>query len=203
MEFIITSQIKQIQDSFPHGLTTELAISPNGNFKEKEFGRRVSRAIINSQEALCGTIKFMPFPGKIRKILVLSDGTLTLNHKDNGIKTLKQHEIHDFHWDRETSAEARWDNANDGLRDFHLMTDHEYEGELKMQKVSNETVNIELSENTVMYAWEGDVTIKINWENHKLNKWDSIRFKEWTGYSINVSSTNNAHIVIANIDRKK
>jgi len=135
------------------GTTTQLYIYPSDSeYVKRDFLFRISTAQIKAFES-----QFTHLPGIKRKLLIL-DGEITIEHKDQYTKTLRIFDQDEF--------PGEWTTKSCGYGiDFNLMLRENLDGQLLPYSLGiNETMRLKVKEGTVeifIYLLSGTLQISV------------------------------------------
>jgi environmental stress-induced protein Ves len=178
------------------GTTTQLAIYPkNAEYKERNFQFRISTATVESEEST-----FTRLPGVLRKLMIL-DGEIRIEHKNQHSKTLKKFDQDEFSGD--------WDTKSHGkATDFNVMTTGNTFGDIEaitLQK--GERYEFWKSKNLdflILYAYKGPLNFKTENHSYSIEKGDVLIIdSEETNKFFFVESMSYSEIIITRISIKK
>ena len=128
MKHSIFKQDQHTHSVWAGGTTTQLIISPSdADYAQRNFDYRISTAVVESQES-----DFTPLPGVDRKLMLLN-GSIIINHKEQYRKQLLPFEVESFKGDWETSSKGI-------CNDFNVMTTGDTKSKLWSLHFDNTTV---------------------------------------------------------------
>lgn len=173
------------------GSTTQLYISPaNASYTERNFDFRISSAKVEVPEST-----FTSLPNINRKLMVL-EGEITLNHKNQHSKTLQKYEVDSFNGDWETTAKGI-------CTDFNIMTTGDQTSELShMQLLANhyKTLTIEENYHTVcLYMHSGSIYVEINNKLYNLKKESLLVLSNINSFSFHLQAHKRSELIISKI----
>lgn len=145
------------------GTTTELFIFPkDASYKAMNFDFRISTATIE-----VNTSKFTALPG-VRRILMVLDGTLELQHKDQHSTILEPFERDSFLGDWETTSGGEAEDFNLMLRNPDL------QGFLRhIQLSKKKSVELTPEKHGFIYIYRGTILLQ---DEVELTSGDSVYF---------------------------
>lgn len=175
------------------GSTTQLYISPaNASYAESNFNFRISSAKVEVSEST-----FTTLPNVNRKLMVL-EGEITLNHKNQYSKTLQKYEVDTFNGDWETTAKGI-------CTDFNVMTTGNQTSELShMQLLANhyKTLTIEENYHTVcLYLHSGSIYVEINNKLYNLKKESLLVLSNINSFSFHLQAHKRSELIISKIGK--
>ncbi|MBE9468025.1 MAG: HutD family protein [Bacteroidetes bacterium] len=174
------------------GTTTQLAIYPHdADYKKRNFIFRLSTALVTDEESA-----FTKLPEVYRLLMVL-DGELEINHKNEYSKTLKKFDIDKFKGEWETTSKGK-------IRDFNLMTKGNTVGELNsiiLGKTEERQVHLFENFNIISYyAYKGNFIIDANNKKKTINEGDIVLFyKKNTNKQIKITALTDCEIIKSQI----
>lgn len=185
MELISHNQQKT--STWSGGTTTELFIYPEDSvYSERNFDFRISTATVEVEES-----NFTQLPG-YKRILMILQGDLFIEHKNQHSKTLHQYECDEFLGDWETKAKGK-------VIDFNLMMKAGWNGSLSIDTLSansNKSYIYNESKFIGLYLLEGSLIAN----DQLLNQKDFLLFESKTvGDKIVISSNENSKFVFIKI----
>ncbi|MBK6524261.1 MAG: HutD family protein [Crocinitomicaceae bacterium] len=167
------------------GTTTELFIFPkSASYKKMDFDFRISTATIEIEQST-----FTPLPGVKRTLMVLN-GTLELDHKDQHSTILEAFEKDNFLGD--------WETTSGGIaEDFNLMIRNpDLNGFVRhLQLSKKKSLTLQTDKHGFIYIYKG--TIALN-DEYQLTSGDSIYFDEKD--SITMQGLSNALLIYVLIE---
>jgi len=180
-----------VKSNWSGGSTTQLYISPaHASYAERNFDFRISSAKVEVPEST-----FTTLPNVNRKLMVL-EGEITLNHKNQHSKTLQKYEADTFSGDWETTAKGI-------CTDFNLMTTGNQTSELShMQLLANhyKTLTIEENYHTVcLYLHSGSIYVEINNKLYNLKKESLLVLSNINIFSFHLQAHKRSELIISKI----
>ncbi len=194
MRIEITRKSELVTTNWSGGTTTQLAIYPsNSSYKEQNFLFRISTAKIEDQIS-----EFTPLPGILRAIMIL-DGELILNHKNQYSKKIKKFECDHF--------KGNWKTTGDGkVIDFNLMMAENVSGTIEACTLEkNSSLSLELKNQVQgFYIFQGKIEITDYAENKFiLNQGDfALLFNENKKDNLKIKLLEKTELIIPKIDLK-
>jgi len=187
---LLTNQDYQTSE-WSGGSTTQLYISPvNASYADRNFDFRISSAKVEAPEST-----FTALPGVNRKLMVL-EGEITLNHKNQHSKTLKPFEIDTFSGDWKTTAIGT-------CTDFNLMTKEGINSELThLQLLANQynKIAVDDSYNTLcIYVYSGSLYAEINSKLFNLKKESLLVLTNVSNCSFHLQAHKRSNVIISKI----
>lgn len=185
MELISHNQQKT--STWSGGTTTELFIYPEDSvYSERNFDFRISTATVEVEES-----NFTQILG-YKRILMILQGKLFIEHKNQHSKTLHQYECDEFLGAWETKGKGK-------VVDFNLMMKVGWNGSLSIDEItSNSSKSYLYNENKFigLYLLEGSLSAN----EQTLNKKDFLLFESKTvGDKINITSNENCKFVLVKV----
>jgi len=144
------------------GTSTQLYIYPEGSsYKKQNFLFRISTAKVEQKFSV-----FTSLPGVMRKLMIL-DGSITINHKEEYSKTLEKFDTDSFKGDWHTTSEGT-------CIDFNLMTTGSYTGDISFLVIKkNCSFNYRIAEKIkylFIFVNAGELNIVLNDKTYYLEK---------------------------------
>lgn len=152
MKYSIFTKEQHKHSVWAGGTTTQLIISPaDADYAKRNFDFRISTAVVESQES-----DFTPLPGVDRKLMLLN-GSIIINHKEQYRKQLLPYEVESFKGDWETSSKGV-------CNDFNVMTTGNIKSDLWSMKFDHTTIlKIDKACDTLcIYINSGKTSIELN-----------------------------------------
>ena len=183
----LTSYAQQKISTWSGGTTTELFIYPEeAEYSERNFDFRISTATVEVEES-----NFTQLPS-YKRILMILQGELFIEPKNQHGKILKQYECDDFLGNWETKAKGK-------VVDFNLMMKEGWNGNLSIDTLtadSNKSYIYNESKFIGLYLLEGSLIAN----EQLLNPKDFLLFENKTvGDKINISANDNCKFVLVKI----
>lgn len=183
----LTSYAQQKISTWSGGTTTELFIYPEeAEYSERNFDFRISTATVEVEES-----NFTQLPG-YKRILMILNGELFIEHKNQHNKILQQYESDEFFGDWETKAKGK-------VIDFNLMMKEGWNGSLSVDAISadsNKSYLYNESKFFGLYLLEGSLLAN----NQLLNQKDFLLFENKTvGDKINITSVEDCKFVLVKV----
>jgi len=177
-------------NSWSGGTTTQLAIYPkNADYKKQNFLFRISTASVECEEST-----FTKLPCISRKLMIL-DGEIKIEHKNEHSKVLKKFEQDKFSGDWNTKSYGK-------AIDFNLMTTGNVTGEI-------EAISLKQSKNLNLksyfdcygfYVYNGKSKLQVNSKTYNLSKGDFITiFSSDADRVVKVSSESLCELILTKI----
>jgi len=173
------------------GTTTQLAIYPkDADYKKLNFQFRISTASVECEEST-----FTKLPGISRKLMILN-GEIKIEHKNQYLKNLKKFEQDEFSGD--------WDTISYGKAiDFNLMTTENTYGEIEAISI-NKATDLYINKNIdcySLYLFSGKMNISINDKNIEIEKGDIILlFPNNNEQNIKINTNVKSEIILSRIN---
>jgi environmental stress-induced protein Ves len=146
------------------GTTTQLVIYPkDSDYKKQNFLFRLSTASVESEEST-----FTKLPSISRKLMIL-DGEIKIEHKNQHSKILKKFEQDEFSGDWNTKSYGK-------AVDFNLMTKGNTTGEIEAISLY-QSLDINLKSDFDCYGfylYSGKLKLQVNLETYSLSKGDFV-----------------------------
>ncbi|MBK6834471.1 MAG: HutD family protein [Bacteroidetes bacterium] len=183
----LTSYAQQKISTWSGGTTTELFIYPEeAEYSERNFDFRISTATVEVEES-----NFTQLPG-YKRILMILQGELFIEHKNQHNKILQQYQCDEFHGEWETKAKGK-------VVDFNLMMKVGWNGSLSIDTLSadaNKSYLYNESKFIGLYLLEGSLIAN----DQLLNQKDFLLFENKTvGDKINITSNENCKFVLVKV----
>lgn len=183
----LTSYAQQKISTWSGGTTTELFIYPEeAEYSERNFDFRISTATVEIEES-----NFTQLPG-YKRILMILQGELFIEHKNQHSSVLHQYECDEFLGDWETKAKGK-------VIDFNLMMKAGWNGSLSIDTLyadSNKSYLYNESKFIGLYLLEGSLIVN----KQLLNQKDFLLFENKTvGDKINITSNVNCKFVLVKV----
>ena len=183
----LTSYAQQKISTWSGGTTTELFIYPEeAEYSERNFDFRISTATVEVEES-----NFTQLPG-YKRILMILQGQLSIEHKNQHSKILKQYDCDEFLGEWETKAKGK-------VVDFNLMMKDGWNGSLSIvmiDKDSNTTYQYNENKFIGLYILEGSLIAN----EQLLNQKDFLLFENKTvGDKISISAHEHSKFVFIKI----
>jgi environmental stress-induced protein Ves len=183
----LTSYAQQKISSWSGGTTTELFIYPEeAEYSERNFDFRISTATVEVEDS-----SFTQLPG-YKRILMILEGELFIEHKNQHNKTVKQYQCDEFLGEWETKAKGK-------VVDFNLMMKAGWNGNLSVDSLNADSNNSYLyNENKFigLYLLEGSLIAN----DQLLNQKDFLLFENKTvGDKICITSIENCKFVLVKV----
>jgi uncharacterized protein len=191
MKVTITRKQEMQTSRWAGGTTTQIAIHPSGaSLSERNFHFRISTATV---EAESSTFTFLP---GVKRVLMILEGKLELEHVGHYSKTLLASETDVFPGDWETHSRGK-------VRDFNLMTTCNADGTLEMVVVpEGEMITLQENSGTKVlgiFVLENDLNYKAGEFTGILNKEDFLLAFLSKDESLEIMSAKKSRTVIVRI----
>jgi len=172
------------------GTTTQLYISPDGaSYADRNFDVRISTAKVEVDKST-----FTALPGVNRKLMIL-EGEITINHKNQYTKHLKQFDIDTFKGDWNTTAIGR-------CTDFNVMTRGNIQSELFHVEIErNNNIILKLEEHwTILFLFVliGHLYMEAD-QKYLLMKDNLLVMKNINMFQFPIHATEHSHLVVVKI----
>jgi uncharacterized protein len=173
------------------GTTTELYIFPaSAEYRQRNFLFRLSTAKVEAEES-----DFTLLSGISRKLMVL-DGKITLNHKDQYSRQLDKFDVDSFDGDCKTSSVGK-------CTDFNLMTSGKTAGELTALVIEKEqTLNYKnkgFCDWFFIYVFSGKVKIDLDNKITTVSTGDLVIVNKLIGRNFEINSFEKSELVVTEI----
>jgi len=183
----LTAFANQKTSTWSGGTTTELFIYPeDSEYSERNFDFRISTATVEVEES-----NFTQILG-YKRILMILQGELFIEHKNQHSKTLQQYECDEFLGAWETKARGK-------VVDFNLMMKEGWNGALSIDTLtgnSNKSYLYNESKFIGLYLLDGSLIAN----DQLLNPKDFLLFESKTvGDKINITSNENCKFVLVKV----
>ena len=194
MRIEITRKSELITTNWSGGSTTQLAIYPKeASYGERNFLFRISTAKIEDQVS-----EFTSLPGISRVIMIL-EGELKLNHKNQYSKKLKKFDCDHF--------QGNWETTGNGkVIDFNLMTSGNVSGTIEASSLEkNSSLSFEPNKQVNgFYIYQGKVELTDFAEKKTiLNQGDfALVFNENKELHFTINILEKTELIITKIDLK-
>ena len=195
MKIIITRKQDLTTTTWSGGTTTQLAIYPPGStLQERNFLFRISTAKVESESST-----FTMLPG-VRRMIMILEGQLDLEHVGHYSKTLKKSETDVFPGDLETRSHGK-------VTDFNLMTTGKVSGTAEMINISQDhSVSFPLhEEENIMgiYVLKGVLNFVTNVESGMLETGDFLLvFQDYQNETVSLKGLQKSEFVKVKIKLK-
>ncbi len=173
------------------GTTTQLYIyPPKASYKKQNFLFRISTAKVEQTHS-----EFTSLPGFLRKLMIL-DGTISINHKEQYSKKLNKFDTDTF--------DGGWQTTSEGIcTDFNLMTTGSYSGNLmSLILKKNSSFDYQIAEKIkylFIFVNNGELNIVFNDKNYHLNKNYLLKIFALKKVTINFIAALDTELVITEI----
>lgn len=181
---------KLLVNKWSGGTTTQLAIYPkDADYKKRNFLFRVSTASVESEESV-----FTKLPGVSRKLMIL-DGEIKIEHKNQYSKTIKKFEQDGFSGDWETKSHGK-------AIDFNLMTTGLTQGKIEGLLLNQpENISLDTSFNYYgFYIYKNNVNLTCGKEFLNLLEGDFVLIDtENKNIEISIDPKDSCEIILSKI----
>lgn len=176
------------------GKTNELFIYPqNADYIKRNFEIRLSTATIDIEES-----DFTKLPG-IHRILMVSEGNISLHFNENDMVKLQPWEIAEF--------EGDWNTLSKGKgKDINLMISGLWNANMSYIPLSNSYVDFNQTEDMkIIYNVAGEATINFENEVFLLHQGELLHIEREPKnerISFTISSKNEADLIMCSLNKK-